>query len=122
MEINATLVIQILNFLIAWFILHVCYFKPAITYIYNMQQAYDQLNRTLADSQDRITQKEDALQSIWNLFKRFSKQHTPEVTEQVLEIPPTASTSELPIYAQEVDQLVASLQEKIIVEVSNVDL
>lgn len=122
MEINLTLVIQIFNFAVAWWILHICYFRPAITYIYDTQRAYDQLKQGLIDWQGNITQKEDAISSMWNRFKVFSKQHMPEPVKQVQEVMSVAGQSELSISSQEINQLAYALQDKIVLEVSNVDL
>lgn len=122
MEINITLVIQIINFAIAWFILHACYFKPAITYIYDTDQAYDRLQQTLTDWQGKITQKEHALYNLWFQFKGFSKQHVPEVVLPITQISNITSESKLSVDAHEVNQLAYILQDTIIKEVSNVDL
>lgn len=80
MELNITLVVQIINFFIAWLLLHVLCFKPAIAYMQSQQKASDQLFEAISIWQARIAQKEYAIHEIWRNLATFVRHHKPDIT------------------------------------------
>lgn len=81
MEINLTLFIQVINFFIAWALLRVLYFKPAVEYLDHRKKEYDHLINTLSYWQTKITTKEHEKSRIWHDFKIFSKKHGPSIAK-----------------------------------------
>lgn len=79
MELNITLCIQIVNFFIAWFLLHVLCFKPAIQYMQAQQKVSDQLLEAIAIWQARIAQKEYDINTTWRNLHLFVQQHKPDI-------------------------------------------
>jgi hypothetical protein len=81
MEINLTLLIQVVNFFIAWALLRILYFKPAIEYLAHRKKEYDCFINTLGFWQTKITSKEQEQSSVWSDFKTFSKLHGPSISK-----------------------------------------
>ncbi len=79
MELNITLCIQIVNFFIAWLLLHVLCFKPAIQYMQTQQKASAKLLEAIAIWQARIAQKEYDINTIWCNLHLFVQHHKPDI-------------------------------------------
>lgn len=121
MEINLTLFIQVINFLIAWALLRILYFKPAVEYIAHRKKEYDHLINTFSYWQTKITAKEHEKSLMWSDFKIFSKTHGPSIskTEEVFKyshpLPPHIDKGHM-------EELVKETKELIIQGVSRVDI
>lgn len=121
MEINLTLVVQVINFCIAWALLRVLYFKPAIEYIAYKKKEYADLVDALGDWQQKITVKEYEKSQMWSDFKAFSKVHGPSIVKK--EAPFKYSHPIAPHVDQKhIKELIEEATELIINEVSHVEV
>jgi hypothetical protein len=121
MEINLTLFVQVINFCIAWALLRILYFKPAVEYIAHRKKEYDHLVNTLSCWQTKITTKEHEKSRMWSDFKTFSKIHGPSVEKTEV---PFKYSHPLPphIDQKHVKELIEETKELIIEGVSRVDI
>lgn len=121
MELNITLGIQILNFFIAWFLLHVLLFKPAIRYMQAEQKAHDQRLEGIAIWQTRIIQKEQEATLVWNDLNVFVMQHKPDITP-VPNLHMRYADAQIPSQHPEQDALTKTLKDILVTGISNVDI
>lgn len=79
MMINITLIIQIVNFLIAYTFLRFLFFKPAYTVIKIEQQEQDAFHNILVQQNAIIARKELELQERWCECQEYFLRNTPPV-------------------------------------------
>ena len=124
MELNVTLFIQMINFFIAWFILRVLYFKPAIAFLDQQQEEHDQLIATLRRWQGGITLKEHEIAHVWSALKLFSKDHKPDSLHPDFfifkDIAP--AFEQLSVDKKQIDRLTKEVKQIIITEAAHVDI
>ncbi len=121
MEINLTLVVQVINFSIAWALLRILYFKPAIEYIAYKKKEYTDLVDALSDWQKKITIKEHEKSQMWKDFKAFSKAHGPSIV--TMKVPFKYSHPIAPhIDQKHIKELIEEAAEFIIEGVSHVEV
>lgn len=120
MELNITLGIQILNFFMAWLLLHICYFKPAIQYMQAQQKAYDQMLEAIVIWQGRIAQKEQEAVTVWHDLSKFVHHHKPDIKREA-RAPIVYAEPNITRHLQQ-DVLVGTLKNILVTGISNVDL
>ncbi len=124
MELNVTIFIQMINFFIAWFILRVLYFKPAIAFLDQQQKEHDQLVAILRRWQTDITGKEHEIDQVWSSLKLFSKDHKPDsMHPDVVIFKHIAPALEQPLVdKKQIDRLTKEVKQIIITEATHVDI
>ena len=124
MELNVTIFIQMINFFIAWFILRVLYFKPAIAFLDQQQKEHDQLVAILRRWKTDITVKEHEIDQVWSALKLFSKAHKPDSMHPDFFIfKHIAPALEQPsVDKKQVDRLTKEVKQIIITEAVHVDI
>lgn len=123
MELNLTLFVQILNFFIAWFLLRILYFKPAIDFIDCRKKEYDQLIDRLHHWQSIMASKEQEINRLWGGLKQFGQEHKPPVaTKGVFQAQYNPSLQVDTIDQKQIDLLVEEIKELIQEGVSHVEL
>ncbi len=124
MELNVTLFIQMINFFIAWFILRMLYFKPAIAFLDQQQKEHDQLVATLRRWQSNITLKEHEINQVWSTLKVFSKDHKPDSMPSDFfifkHIAP--ELEQLSVDPKQIDRLTKEVKQIIITKAAHVDI
>lgn len=124
MELNVTLFIQMLNFLIAWLLLHKLYFGPAIFFLDKQQQERDQRLTELEQWKYKVVQKSDEIDHVWSALRLFSKEHQPEISQSELFVfKHAASSIEQPeLDKTQIGRLTDELTQDIIAKVIHVDI
>ncbi len=84
MNINATLIIQAINFLIAYLLLRTILLKPAIHVIQADQLAQDNQHKAIAEGEKRAAQKEQEKEKAWRGYQYYFLEKTPEVIKPEL--------------------------------------
>jgi hypothetical protein len=77
MNINATLIVQAFNFLIAYVLLRIGLFKPAVALIQAEYERQNQLRIMITHNHEGITQKEQARYEQWLLYHEFYLKNRP---------------------------------------------
>jgi len=82
MDINLTLVLQMINFFVAWYVLQRLYFVPVIGVLRAREQQIKQLKHALSASQDEVAHTSQERMSLWHMLKRFVQAHGPAQIEK----------------------------------------
>lgn len=116
MELNITLFVQMLNFFIAWLLLHQLYFKPAIAFLEQQQKEQDHLLEAVRRWQIIAAQKEHEIDALWNRLKTFSGQHRIDSTNPDLFVfKYTLPSIEAPLLQQkDVDAVIRRIKETVV--------
>lgn len=124
MEVNITLFVQMINFLVAWFLLRNLYFKPALVALDGEQQKHNAVVDTKHKWQGHVHTKQQEIESHWHMLKRFSKKNKPDITHPDFFIFKDIAPTLMPIeFEQEqLDDLSAQITDKIVSEVEHVDV
>ena len=77
MQVNITLLIQVCNFFVAWFLLHKLFFKPAIAVLETDQQKNETLVSEQARQELAVQEKKQRNLHNWRKLKQFSRQYMP---------------------------------------------
>lgn len=98
MDLNVTILIQIVNFIIAYIIIRTLLLKPTVAVILQEEEHRAKLDETLHSIETANKSKEDTLAREWDSCKKQFEEHSPEVidSQQVLETPSTESLKEIP--------------------------
>jgi hypothetical protein len=98
MGINITILIQIVNFLIAYVIIRTLLLKPVVTVILNQEAHQEELNLTLQNLEKGNQAKEAILAQDWESCKKEFKEHAPKIQEaqKMLEQPTPENLPEIP--------------------------
>ncbi len=120
MNINATLIVQVINFFIAYFLFRFILLKPAYTIIVEEQETKALLEQLISDDKRLIAKREQELQEQWRENYVFFKKNLPEPLDHVALFKGTAPKIKLPSLDQtglvEVKDNLVSLIVKAIVE------
>lgn len=129
MQVNITLLVQVCNFFVAWLLLHKLYFKPAIAAL-DLQQ--DKVDEVISETEARrtyVVHKQHEIDICWRKLKQFSRLQMPQDVVQELSGRPEAvalessdTSIENPLDGSAHEKLVSELKNKIISEVSHVEL
>ncbi len=124
MELNVTLFIQMVNFFIAWFLLRMLYFKPAIAYLDQQQKEHDQLMASLHRWQNEISHKQEEVDQVWYALKSFSKEHKPATldTNAVIFTHIAPELEQPSVDKRQIERLTKEVKQTIIMEAAHVDL
>lgn len=82
MDINLTLVLQMINFFVAWYLLKRFYFVPVIDVIRAREQKIKQLRHAIDISHDELEHMQQERVSLWRMLKRFVQAHGPASIEK----------------------------------------
>ena len=81
MDVNATILVQIVNFLIAYVIIRHLLLKPAVTVILQEEEHQASLDKKLRALEATNKSKEEKLSSEWATCQQEFKKHAPAVLE-----------------------------------------
>jgi len=84
MNINATLVIQAVNFFIAYWIMRIFLFKPALQVVEGEQAQQTKLNTIIKQQEQSITIKEDERQKHWQACHHYFRDNKPAIDQKKL--------------------------------------
>ncbi len=79
MNVNATLVVQAVNFIITYFALRVFLFKPSVMIIDQEQKKHDSIENIIAQQKQSITLKEKERQKNWHICRLYFRKNRPAV-------------------------------------------
>lgn len=82
--INVTLILQIVNFLFAYFVLKKLFFVPVITIIEQDQETNRKLHDNIAESLARINEQEQKKEELWQVCRDNLGKKIPVVHEEHL--------------------------------------
>jgi alpha-ketoglutarate-dependent taurine dioxygenase len=80
--INCTLIVQILNFFIAFFIIKYFFFKPVLAHINAEDSFQESLLNTVQMHKTIVAQKEQELVEQWNVGQKYFYQHSPVIRQE----------------------------------------
>ena len=114
MNINITLVVQAINFFIAYWVMRIFLFKPALQVIEGEQAQQTRLNTIIRQQEQSITIKEDERQKHWQACRDYFRDNKPFIDLRKLAIKEIPEVS-LPVVRQElVDKLADETQQVLI--------
>ncbi len=114
MNINVTMVIQAINFFIAYWVMRIFLFKPALQVIQGEQIQQTRLNTIIRQQEQSITIKEDERQKHWQACRDYFRDNKPFIDLRKLAIKEIPEVS-LPVVRQElVDKLADETQQVLI--------
>ena len=114
MNINITLVVQAINFFIAYWVMRIFLFKPALQVIEGEQAQQTRLNTIIRQQEQSITIKEDERQKHWQACRDYFRDNKPFIVLTKLAIKEIPEVS-LPVVRQElVDKLADETQQALI--------
>jgi hypothetical protein len=83
MNINATLIVQAINFFIAYLLFRFILLKPAYAAIVEEQEAKAALEQLIADDKQLIESRRQALAHQWRESVAFFRKNLPEPIDQI---------------------------------------
>lgn len=129
MQVNITLFVQVLNFFIAWLLLHKFYFKPAIAALDLQKTKLDAVLFQKDTWRDYVVSKQHEIGTCWRKLKQFARLQMPQELVQgqsnrlaAVELDSSDSIAENPLDGSAHEKLVSELKNKIVAEVSHVEL
>lgn len=112
--INATLFVQAFNFFIAYFLLRVLLFKPAMKAIEQEQQERDHLDKQITDRQKTLEQKAQQKEKDWEENQAAFKQAAPDIRPSyVSDIEIEPKTQPVKPSQQELKKMVDEVQQAV---------
>ena len=119
MNVNITIFIQIVNFLIAYLIIRTLLLKPTVAVILQDEKHRAELDQTLNAIETINQKKEETLDHDWQQCKQEFKKHAPQaIKAEILKQAATESTVEIPSLdkksvEQMTDQVTDQLKESL---------
>lgn len=80
--INCTLIVQIINFFIAFFIIKYFFFKPVVEHIQAEDALQESLLNTVQANRVIVAQKEQELLAHWQSAYHYFKKNTPSLVHE----------------------------------------
>lgn len=84
MNVNGTLIVQALNFFLAYIILRFLYFKPAAAALTKEQAVKDDLQVSIATLQATVAAKQYEQKKVARSYQVYYEQHAPEVAQSAV--------------------------------------
>lgn len=104
--INFTLVIQAINFFIAFFCIKYFFFKTAVVHVQAEEVLQKSLINAVQEHQSVVAQKEQEIRDHWNALQSYFATHAPS-----LQSPPLYAAGKLPwVVAPQFDKVVIDQQ------------
>lgn len=119
MNINATLVVQGLNFLCAYFLLKKLFFKPVVVVLDKEQLVQDGLITAINESKNALDEQMKKKQQTWRAHQEHFKKEMPNVQSVRFFI--TDTVEHVPeINPKNLEKVVVQTEQLIVQKVSNV--
>jgi hypothetical protein len=80
--INCTIIVQAINFFIAFFIIKYFFFKPVLAQINAEDSFQESLLNTVQANRTIVAQKEKELAEQWRSAQQYFDQHTPSTVQE----------------------------------------
>lgn len=120
MNINATLLVQAGNFLIAYLLFRLILLKPAYAVIEQEDAVRDSLEEEIMHGQEQLNDKKEFQKKQWLQVHQFYKKNQPTLPEQQMFYQGMRSSVSLESFShQEVDLLARELSSAIVERVGN---
>ena len=115
MNVNLTLFVQILNFWVAYWILRICIFKPAVRLLYNEEEKKEALAHAIAQEEASIAYVHHKRQLQWQQFRIHCKRNHP-IAEKAVEEPLVTSADQESeqVTGEQLALLIASAQSFVV--------
>jgi|SRR5579859_1009685 len=113
MYINATLLVQAVHFLIAYFLLRFFLYKPIVALIQKKDQDKFALMQNISDKKVIIASKEESLAHYWSQRQQDLLSKKPKIQEIIFTAPPQIQAIE-EISQEQLDKLVHQVSELIV--------
>jgi len=121
MNINATLIIQAVNFFIAYGIMRTFLLKPAVQVIQDEQDQQAKLNTIIRQQEQSITIKGGERQKYWQACRDYFKDNKPFVDRALLFIQEIPEVS-VPVVPDDIfDKLVEETQRALIQKIGHIN-
>lgn len=119
MNVNLTLLVQIFNFLVAYYLLSKFLLKPALNIIYEDINYKSSLRMAIVEEEEKLKKKELHKKEQWRKCQYFFKQNKPEVDLELVAKETDTSSIKSPIELNDnerkqlVNDLVLTLKSKV---------
>ena len=117
MNVNATLLIQAINFFIVYWLLRTLLFKPVISVIDSELSHKASLFELIGNKKKNIAAQEKEHERLWSVCRQYCRAHSPDIMYQQIRVvvsPPEMVTAALSHEEQEVvSDIYKRLEEKI---------
>ncbi len=119
--INATLIVQLFHFSLAFFLIKYLLFKPVLAQIDQESCLHDSLITTVQSHQQVVTQREREIAQHWAALRQYAQRHAPAISfatrasATIPEVMPYASFSE-----QEIKKTVDAIAQEMVARVQHV--
>jgi F0F1-type ATP synthase membrane subunit b/b' len=118
MNINATLLVQMLNFIIAYFILDWLLFKPVMEIIYGEESQKAQADHILKEEEAKYDLAVEQKRDTWSSFQDEFKKEAPHITAEIEQQMAMPSITKEPLLAtkefkSEVSNLASIIEKKV---------
>jgi len=121
MNINITLIVQGINFLIAYGIMRIFLLKPAVQVIRDEEAQQEKLNSVIRQQEQSMTIKGGERQKYWQVCRDYFKDNKPFVDRTLLLIKEIPEVS-VPVVPEDlVDKLVEETQRMLVKKIGNID-
>jgi hypothetical protein len=116
-EVNATLIIQIINFFIAYFLFRFILLKPAYAAIQEDEEVKQSLEQLIEDDKRAIETRRQTIADQWQASHTFFKKYTPKPVDTVAlykEVMPKIQLREKPLDQKTVQLMKDRISQAII--------
>lgn len=122
MTINITIIVQMLNFGIAYALLYSLFFKPTVALLHDEQESYRAIENIIVSGKAVCLEKEQELDMQVQSCKQFFKDHKPRVQDLYLVVLKelTPSITPQPLDAQSIKQATEHIKQALIKRVEHV--
>lgn len=86
MDINITLIIQIVNFIIAYVIIRTLLLRPAVTVIMQEEEHLALINKSIDSNNQENKAKEENMARRWTECRQEVDEHAPEIAQAELSL------------------------------------
>ncbi len=123
MLINITILVQMINFIIAYVIIRTLLLKPAVTVILQEEEHRATLDKSIENIDKANKAKQETMAYQWSVCKQEFGEHAPEIseTERVLRTPPAVELPAIPeLDKKSIEPMADSLAHDLVERISNV--
>ncbi len=121
MNVNLTLIVQAINFFIAYGIMRIFLLKPAVQVIQDEQDQQEKVNTIIRQQKQSIIIKEGERQKYWQACRDYFEDNKPFIDQVLLFIKKIPEVP-VPVVPDDlVDKLVEETQRALVKEIGHID-
>lgn len=122
MDINLTLVIQSVNFFIAYGIIRKFLLEPAVQVIKKEQAQQEKLNVVIRQQEEHMVLRGNERQKYWQACREYFRDHRPFIEQSSLLIKELPEISLPTVPAKLIDQLIKETQDALVKKIGRINV